>query len=119
MSDVTPSPGHGPEAERRDFLLLVAGSLGVVGVASALWPFIASLQPAADTLAAGAPVDVDLSPVKPGQQITVAWRGRPIWILRRTPDELKALESPADIDQLRDPNSAELQQPPYAKNWHR
>jgi ubiquinol-cytochrome c reductase iron-sulfur subunit len=119
MSDHSVPMGHGADVPRRDFLVLVAGALGAVGAATALWPFIDSLEPAADTLAAGAPIDVDLAPVKPGQQITVVWRGRPIWILRRTPDELKALESPADIGQLRDPNSAELQQPPYAKNWHR
>jgi ubiquinol-cytochrome c reductase iron-sulfur subunit len=119
MSDVTPSPGHGPEAERRDFLLLVAGALGAVGAASALWPFISSLEPAADTLAAGAPVDVDLSPVKPGQQITIAWRGRPVWILHRTDDELKMLQSPQDVGLLRDANSTAYQQPKYAQNWHR
>jgi len=104
---------------RRDFLTLVAGALGAVGAASALWPFIDSLEPAADTLAAGAPVDVDLSPVKPGQQITIAWRGRPIWILHRTPDELKMLQSPQDLGLLRDPNSTNLQQAKYAQNWHR
>jgi ubiquinol-cytochrome c reductase iron-sulfur subunit len=119
MSDVTPSPGHGLETDRRDFLTLVAGALSVVGVASALWPFIDSLEPSADTLAAGAPVDVDLSPIKPGQQITVAWRGRPIWILHRTDDELKMLQSPQDIDLLRDANAMAYQQPKYAQNWHR
>ena len=110
---------HDDAVARRDFLTLVAGSIAVVGAASALWPFIDSLEPAADTLAAGAPVDVDLSPIKPGQQITIAWRGRPIWILRRTPDELKMLQSAADTRLLRDPDSAAYQQPKYAQNWHR
>jgi ubiquinol-cytochrome c reductase iron-sulfur subunit len=115
----TAAAHHAETVARRDFLLLVAGAMGVVGTAAAIWPFIDSLEPSQDVLAAGAPVDVDLSPVKPGQQITVVWRGRPIWILRRTPDELKMLQSPDDTKLLRDPNSAELQQPDYAKNWHR
>ena len=113
------SARHDDTVARRDFLNLVAGSIAVVGAASALWPFIDSLEPAADTLAAGAPVDVDLSPIKPGQQITIAWRGRPIWILRRTPDELEMLQSAADTRLLRDPDSAAYQQPKYAQNWHR
>lgn len=104
---------------RRDFLTLVAASLGAIGTASALWPFIASMNPAADVIAAGAPVDVDISKIKPGQQITALWRGHPIFILRRTEDELKRLQQPSDISLLSDPNSQQLQQPPYAANWHR
>ena len=119
MSQFTTSDGRGPEPVRRDFLVLVAGALGTLGAASALWPFVASLEPAADTLAAGAPIDIDLSPVKPGQLITMIWRGRPIWVLHRTPDELKMLQSQPDLGLLRDPNSTQNQQPKYAKNWHR
>ena len=111
--------GHEHEVPRRDFLLLMTGALGAVGVASALWPFIDSLEPAADTIAAGAPIDVDLSPVKPGQQIIVLWRARPIFIVHRTSEELKMLQSAQDTGLLRDPNSAQLQQPEYTKNWHR
>src|SRR5581483_2990725 len=109
----------GAPEPRRDFLLLLTGALGAVGLASALWPFVDSLEPAADTIAAGAPVDVDLAPVKPGQQITVVWRGRPVWVARRTPEELKKLQSPEDRRLLRDPDSKQLQQPKYAQNWHR
>jgi len=104
---------------RRDFLLLVAGALGVVGTVSALWPFVDSLEPAADTIAAGAPVDVDLTAMQPGQQLKILWRGRPIFIVRRTPAELAMLQKPQDTGLLRDPNSSALQQPDYAKNWHR
>lgn len=107
------------EFVRRDFLVLVTGALTAVGVATALWPFIDTMEPAADTLAAGAPIDVDLSPVKPGQQITVVWRGRPIWVLHRTDDELKMLQSQPDTRLLRDANSTNFQQPKYAQNWHR
>lgn len=119
MSDRVVHVGPGAETPRRDFLLLVAGALGGVGLVSALWPFVDSLEPAADTIAAGAPVDVDLAPVKPGQQIIVKWRGRPIFVVRRTPDELKMLQSAADTTLLRDPNSQEFQQPAYARNWYR
>jgi ubiquinol-cytochrome c reductase iron-sulfur subunit len=104
---------------RRDFLLLTAGALGAVGAAVTVWPFIDALNPAADTLAAGAPLDVDLSPVKPGQQILVVWQGKPIFIVRRTPEQVKMLQNPKDLELLNDPNSDVDQQPPYAKNWHR
>jgi ubiquinol-cytochrome c reductase iron-sulfur subunit len=104
---------------RRDFLVLLAGALGVVGAATTIWPFIDSMNPAADVIAAGAPLDVDLSPIKPGQQIAVTWRSRPVFIVRRTPGELAKLKKPQEINLLRDPNSDVEQQPPYAKNWHR
>jgi len=110
---------HDADVARRDFLVLVTGAMAAVGAISALWPFIDSLEPAADTLAAGAPVDVDLAPIKPGQQITVIWRGRPIWVLHRTPAELKMLQSKQDTSLLRDVDSTNLQQPKYARNWHR
>ncbi len=110
---------HSGGGTRRDFLLLTAGALGAVGAAITVWPFIDSLNPAADTLAAGAPLDVDLSPVKPGQQIVVVWQGKPIFIARRTPEQVKMLQDPKDLDLLNDPNSNADQQPPYAKNWHR
>ncbi len=108
-----------PGAARRDFLLLLSGALGVVGAATALWPFIDSMNPAADVIAAGAPIDIDLSPVKPGQQIILAWRSRPVFIVHRTPAELEKLKAPQNLRLLRDPNSAVNQQPPYARNWHR
>ena len=118
MADtVTP---HGPaDAPRRDFLLLIAGAMGAVGAASAIWPFIGNLQPSRDVLAAGAPIEVDLSPIQPGQQIVAVWRGRPIWIMRRTDDQLKTLQSANDTSLLADPDSRVDQQPDYAQNWHR
>jgi len=104
---------------RRDFLMLSAGALGGIGAAIAIWPFIDSLNPAGDTIAAGAPIDVDLSPVRPGQQIQAVWRGRPVFILRRTEAALKMLQEAQDLSLLSDPNSTATQQPPYARNWHR
>src|SRR5215470_8218674 len=103
---------------RRDFLILAASAMGAVGVGGVAVPFISSMEPARDTLAAGAPVDIDISHIQPGQQIVVLWRSRPIFIMQRTPEELQKLQAP-DANPLRDPNSGALQQPDYAKNWHR
>jgi ubiquinol-cytochrome c reductase iron-sulfur subunit len=104
---------------RRDFLLLLTGAMGAAAVGVAVWPFIDSMNPASDTLAAGAPIDIDISHVAPGQQITVVWRSRPVNIVHRTPDMLKLLQQPKDINLLSDPHSNAPQQPPYAQNWHR
>jgi ubiquinol-cytochrome c reductase iron-sulfur subunit len=112
-------PGSAHDAGRRDFLLLVTGALGAVGAATAIWPFIDSMNPSADVLAAGAPIDVDLSPVQPGQQLLVVWRSRPIFIVHRTPAQLQMLQNAKDVDLLSDPDSSAMQQPPYAQNWHR
>lgn len=106
-------------ASRRDFLTIAASALTGIGAAAAIWPLLDSMNPAKDTLAAGAPVDIDISHLQPGQQIVVLWRSRPIFILRRTPDELKRLQEQQDVGRLRDPDSAVFQQPEYAKNWHR
>jgi ubiquinol-cytochrome c reductase iron-sulfur subunit len=105
MSDVAQSQvshGHGHDGEtRRDFLTLTASALGVVGLASAIWPFIDSLNPAKDTLALST-TDVDLSPVQVGQRLTVAWQGKPVFIDHRPPAEIKAAQD-VDISTLRDP----------------
>ena len=109
---------HDP-ATRRDFLSIAATALAGIGAAVAAWPLIDSMNPAQDTLAAGAPLDVDISHLQPGQQIIVLWRSRPIFIAHRTADELKKLQEAEDTSLLRDPNSEVLQQPKYAENWHR
>jgi ubiquinol-cytochrome c reductase iron-sulfur subunit len=120
MTTSTDHSEHSARGEtRRDFLLLLTGAMGVTAAAVTVWPFIDMLNPAADTIAAGAPVDVDISHVAPGQQITVMWRSRPVHILNRTPDMLKLLQDQKDVTLLSDPNSQEPQQPPYAENWHR
>ncbi|MGH7056233.1 MAG: ubiquinol-cytochrome c reductase iron-sulfur subunit [Stellaceae bacterium] len=114
-----PSEHEANGETRRDFILLLAGAMGAAAVAVTIWPFIDTLNPAADTIAAGAPIDVDISHLAPGQQITVVWRSRPVHIVNRTPDMLKLLQSPKDINLLSDPHSTVGQQPPYARNWHR
>jgi ubiquinol-cytochrome c reductase iron-sulfur subunit len=108
-----------PDQGRRDFLILVAGAIGGVAALSALWPLIDSLNPSKDVVAAGAPVDFDLSQLQPAEQKIVAWRGRPVFALRRTAEELRMLQDKRDTSLLSDPDSTAHQQPPYAKNWHR
>jgi len=107
MSDTThPSgqPGHGAQGEggsRRDFLYLATAAVGAVGVGAVAWPFIDSMNPAADTLAL-ASIDVDLTPVQVGQAITVTWRGKPVFIRHRTAAEVEAAKKVA-LGELRDP----------------
>ena len=98
----TLSPDGEKAAEsRRDFLLLATGALGAGWCATAAWPFIRSLRPAADTLAL-ATTEVDLSPIEEGQAITVMWRGKPVFIRRRTQAEIDAAAG-ADPGSLPDP----------------
>ncbi len=104
-------------AVRRRFLVLAAAATGTVGAGVAAWPFIASFRPSAKARALGAPVQVNLSRLEPGQQITVTWRGQPLWVLHRTPQMLERLNHDHWLQNLRDPGSSvETQQPAYAKN---
>jgi ubiquinol-cytochrome c reductase iron-sulfur subunit len=119
MSTTAHADPHADGATRRDFLTLLALAGAAVGAGAIAWPFIDSMEPAADTLAAGEPIEVDISKVAPGQQIVVMWRGKPILLVRRTPEALKTLQAPSLLRILSDPDSKVLQQPPYADNWHR
>src|SRR6266700_2755186 len=103
MTDLAQSPvdsEHGG-GSRRDFLLLTAGALGAVGAAVSIWPFIDSMNPARDTLALST-TEVDLAPIQVGQRLTIAWRGKPVFIDHRPPEEIKAAED-VDVTTLRDP----------------
>ena len=99
--------------------LLASGCAGVVGAGFAAVPFVASFQPSERAKAAGAAVEVDVSSLKPGEIKTVEWRGKPVWILRRTPEMLESLKK--DEADLADPASARtaLPIPAYAKNQWR
>lgn len=106
------------DLKRRQFLTGVTTGVGLVGVAAAAVPFVASMTPSARAHAAGAPVEVDISKLEPGQMLTIEWRGKPVWIVSRTSSMLETL--PAIDDRLSDPNSDVLgQQPEYARNEHR
>lgn len=109
--------GEGVDKNRRRLLTAAAGVMGGAGAAAAAAPFVLSLQPSAKAQAAGAPVEVDISMLEPGQRLTVEWRGKPIWIVRRTKDMLQTL--PVLNSVLSDPNSEKSSQPKYAKNISR
>ncbi|HVZ07152.1 ubiquinol-cytochrome c reductase iron-sulfur subunit [Rhodopila sp.] len=109
----------GPAPNRRDLVKLIATAGAAIGIGAIAWPFIDSMNPSADVIAAGAPIDIDLSKIGEGQQIVVLWRGAPMLVVHRTPQALKTLQAPAMIQQLADPNSVVHQQPAFAENWHR
>jgi ubiquinol-cytochrome c reductase iron-sulfur subunit len=98
---------------RRRLLVATAAVGGVAGVAAAV-PFVASMLPSERAKAAGAPVEVDISKLAPGQMMTVEWRGKPVWIINRTKEMLDAMAKIGD--QLADPKSDKNMQPEYAKN---
>ncbi len=105
---------------RRRFLVGATSVIGGAGIAAAAAPFVISMQPSARAQAAGAPVAVDISKIEPGQLIRVEWRGKPIWILRRTEDMLATLQNDLLVGKLRDPDSqVTSQQPDYVVNFHR
>ncbi len=102
------------DTSKRWFLTKAAAAAGAVGAAFAVTPFISSMQPSAKAQAAGAPVEVDISKLEPGQMIRVLWRGKPVWVLYRTPEALKTLATLKP--RLRDPESQESEQPKSSKN---
>lgn len=110
---------HPEPASRRDFLYIATAIVGAVGTIATLVPLVDQMNPDASTLAAGGPVDVDVSKIEVGSQIMVRWRERPIWVYHRSPQALQMLQSPQDVSLLSDPNSENPQQAPYATNWHR
>ncbi len=94
-------PGQGQKG-RRDFLYLLAGATGAVGTAAAIWPLIDSMNPAADVLAVSS-TEIDLAPIQVGQRITVMWRGNPVFIDRRTPEQIARARADDDDPDLIDP----------------
>lgn len=108
---------EGPDKERRRFLTAATTVIGGIGVAFIAYPFASSWLPSEKTKALGAPVEVDISKIEPGQKITVPWRGQPIFVVHRTKQELGTLTEVQSL--LRDPQSNESVQPPYAKNEFR
>jgi ubiquinol-cytochrome c reductase iron-sulfur subunit len=102
---------------RRRLLLIATGAAGGAATVAAAAPFFVSMFPSARARAAGAPVEVDISKVEPGMMIRAEWRGKPVWILHRTPEMLEGLEAADDM--VADPGSDAPMQPPYAKNEYR
>lgn len=103
--------------ERRRHLVLATTAAGGIAAVASVIPFVASMAPSDRARAAAAPITADVSKLAPGEMMTVAWRGRPVWILRRTPqmiDGLALVES-----ELLDPESRRAQQPDYCRNAFR
>ncbi len=105
------------DKEKRNFLIAATGVVGGVGCAFAATPFVSSWWPSAKAKAAGAPVEVEIGMMEAGQQVTVEWRGKPVWVIKRTKSMLDMLKG--HNDRLRDPDSNVDQQPDYAKNVFR
>lgn len=108
---------QGVDVGKRRFLTTATSVVGGVGAAFAAVPFIQSWQPSARARAAGAPVEVDIGELAPGAMLTVTWRGKPVWIVRRTDEMLATLDQVSD--KLRDPDSSKPQQPTYCQNQTR
>ncbi|MDO9449660.1 MAG: ubiquinol-cytochrome c reductase iron-sulfur subunit [Rugosibacter sp.] len=101
------------DCSRRRLLVATATIGGLGGVAAAV-PFVTSMMPSERAKAAGAPVEVDISKLSPGQMMTVEWRGKPVWIINRTPEQLASLK--VTDAKVSDPKSDKNQQPDYCKN---
>jgi len=109
---------EGVDRDKRRFLTMLTSVVGTVGVGFVATPFVLSMTPSARARAAGAPVEVDISALEPGQMLTIEWRGKPVWIVRRTKDMLSRLDGLNNL--LADPNSKVAdQQPVYATNEFR
>ena len=119
MSETEPLASvHAPEdPSRRRLLGAATGVVGAVGVGAAAWPFLATLRPSDKAKVIGAPVEVYIGTLEPGQITRVQWRGQTIGIMRRTENMLAQL--PSLTDRLRDPESDIPQQPAYARNEYR
>lgn len=106
------------DASKRTWLI-ASGCAGAVGAGFTAVPFVSSFQPSERAKAAGAAVEVDIAALKPGEKVTVEWRGKPVWIMKRTPEQLAALAKVEN--QLADPKSERTAYPTpdYAKNQHR
>ncbi len=127
MSEATANSGlpagasngkSGVDSSRRTWLI-TSCAMGGVGAAAVAVPFVSSFQPSERARAAGAAVQVDVSNIPPGEKVVVEWRGKPVWVFRRTPEQLATLEQIEG--QLADPKSERTAYPTpeYAKNRHR
>lgn len=117
MSTTADSPSSEselPAVKRRDFLYVTTGAMAAVGTGFAVWPFIDSMNPSADILALSA-TEIDLSPIQAGQRITVKWRGPPVFIVRRSEEEIARARADDENPDLIDPaaDAARVQRPEW------
>jgi ubiquinol-cytochrome c reductase iron-sulfur subunit len=123
-ADDQPAGGEGPDVTtvssaghtRRDFLYIATGAVGAVGAAAALVPLVAQMNPDASTIAAGAPVEIDLAPVADGQIIKVFWRSKPIFIFHRSAKEIEEARK-VDVASLPDPEPDSERVQPGHDQW--
>jgi ubiquinol-cytochrome c reductase iron-sulfur subunit len=101
---------------RRDFLFVATGSVAAVGAVATAWPFIAQMNPDAATIAAGAPIEVDLTPIASGQDIKVFWRGKPIYIMNRTKKQVEEAQK-VPLSSLPDPQTDQARTKPGHEQW--
>lgn len=109
--------GNQPTDSSKRTWMIASGCAGAVGVAATALPFVSTFQPSERAKAAGAAVEVDIAGLKPGEKVTVEWRGKPVWVVRRTPEQLAVLSK--HTDQLADPESKRKPDeftPVYARN---
>ena len=109
--------GTKPNDPSKRTWIIASTCAGIAGAAATAVPFVSTFQPSERAKAAGAAVEVDISAIKPGEKVTVEWRGKPVWIVRRTPEQLAVLGSLAG--ELADPDSKRKQDeftPVYARN---
>jgi ubiquinol-cytochrome c reductase iron-sulfur subunit len=112
---VTASSSAHP-ATRRDFLFVATGAVAAVGGAAVVWPLVSQMNPDASTIAAGAPIEVDLSPIAEGQDIKVFWRGKPIYIMNRTKKQIEEARS-VNVSSLPDPQTDQSRVKEGHDNW--
>jgi ubiquinol-cytochrome c reductase iron-sulfur subunit len=118
MTTTIPSGAAAPIGRRR-FLYVAAGAFAAAGAGAAAWPFIAQMNPDAGIDAAGDVLGVDLASLQPAQRLVVRWHSYPIFLVRWTDAMLTAMQDAKLRARLADPDSEKIQQPAYAKNWHR
>jgi ubiquinol-cytochrome c reductase iron-sulfur subunit len=106
--------GEAIDRGRRQLLTAATTLTGAVGVAFAAVPFLASWKPSARAKALGAPVEIDISKLEPGAMLKIEWRGKPVWVVRRTPEMIERLAAGEAL--LADPKSENSKQPEYAQN---
>ncbi|WP_019603385.1 ubiquinol-cytochrome c reductase iron-sulfur subunit [Teredinibacter turnerae] len=106
-------------AGRRRVLSATVGFVAGAGIVGLAIPFVAAWRPSARAKAVGSAVEINVKKIEPGAMVTVEWQGKPVFILRRTPNQLSVLSSPAHAAKLRDPDSSVNNQPDYVKNNHR
>jgi ubiquinol-cytochrome c reductase iron-sulfur subunit len=104
------------EPTRRDFLYIATAAVGAASIAAIVWPLIDQMNPDSSTIAAGAPIEVDLAPIAAGQVIKVFWRGKPIFISHRTPPDIEAARD-VDYQTLPDPQPDQDRVKPGHDQW--